>query len=280
MSVLKNKRRTSEIEYEYNYAHRIYKDIKGRMSRIPKRYYEEIRSPIMETCNEIYNDILNVSQLYTDEKKSKSSERFALCERILDEFENLIKYLYLYWNLSSSTNTSMKPVSAKSRKYLCKMINREISLIKGVAKYINADRSKKLKETTMTVYTYNQIKDVTFLKNLYHLQRNIIKLRKTLPLHERDCEILIAKKIAVDAFYNAFTANNIFPTNKSQYTRRKNLFRESISALYKINRPLGEVFMQGFGTNLAKENISKNIDEALKMIQTIQKTDAERFSEL
>lgn len=281
MSILKNNRRQSEIEYEYNYTHRLYREIKDRMDRVPRKYYDTVCQPILTSCNNIYMDILDVSQLYREDKKDKSDERLQLCMNIIDEIEVLIQNLYLYWNLSSWRNTSIKSIKFKSRKYLSKLINRQIGLILGVARYINSDKAESIKEVHMYPFNYKKIMETDFLKELYLFERNIIKIRKDLPTIERNAEILIAKTLAVKAFYCAYTANNTFPTTKREYTRRKNLFREAISSLYKINRPLGEVFMhESYVSNKMQAEASEHLNNALRMIQAVQKSDKERFSEL
>ena len=53
------------------------------------------------------------------------------------------KYFYYYWNLSSSTETSLKPIPYHSRVYLAEIINKETALIYGLAKSLDEKKSTK-----------------------------------------------------------------------------------------------------------------------------------------
>lgn len=82
MSVLKNKRRTSKIEYERNFIG-FYEYMNGRIDHMPRRWMRPLGIPMKEALNQIYDDVLMVSEMYID--KDPAKKRYMQCRKVVEE---------------------------------------------------------------------------------------------------------------------------------------------------------------------------------------------------
>ena len=101
-----------------------------------------------------------------------------------------------------------------------------------------------------------------------------------IPLAERDEEAKLACKYIRNAFYCAYSANSVIPTTKGEYSKRRRLFGEAISDLYRLNRPMVKMFMVHLFSNEDMETITQLVNESTRLLQGIQNSDKERFSAL
>lgn len=82
MSVLKNKRRTSKIEYEKNFLG-FYEYMMNLIDHIPKRWQKPLGAPMKEALNQMYDDVLLVSEMYIEKEQSKT--RYLQCRKVIEE---------------------------------------------------------------------------------------------------------------------------------------------------------------------------------------------------
>ena len=86
MTILKNDRRISQMEYERNYI-AIYDAIKQTISKVPSRHWYFLASPIIEKMNKTYDDVLELSEMYF--AKSPKKTRMRKCQEILSGIKDL-----------------------------------------------------------------------------------------------------------------------------------------------------------------------------------------------
>ena len=92
MSVLKNKRRTSKIEYEKNFLG-LYEYMMNLIDHIPKRWQRPLGAPMKEALNQMYDDVLLVSEMYIEKERSKTWITHA---RIASSYHAIRAMLELY----------------------------------------------------------------------------------------------------------------------------------------------------------------------------------------
>lgn len=277
MSVLKNKRRTSKIEYERNFIG-LYEYMMNLIDHMPKRYMQVLGKPMKDRLNEMYDKVMKISDMYIEKEPWK--ERYLLCRETIENLESFAEWVYLYWNLSDGRN-GIKRADDEKREFMTKMFNREIYLIAGVM--FRLDTRKKfgiIEVRYMQKFNAKEIEGITFLEKLYQLNKLVYPKVIRIPLAQRDEEAALACKYIRNAFYCAYSGNLIFPENKKQYDKRKRLIGEAISDMYRLDRPMLKLFMVHLFSNDDMEKITQLVNEATRYLLALQASDKDRFSGL
>lgn len=277
MSVLKNKRRTSKIEYERNFIG-LYEYMMNLIDHIPKRYMQMLGNPMKVRLNEMYDKVMKISDMYIEKEPWK--ERYLLCRETIEDLESFAEWVYLYWNLSDGRN-GIKRADDEKREFMSKMFNREIYLIAGIM--FRLDTRKKfgmIEVRYMQKFNAKEIEGIIFLEKLYQLNKLVYPKVIRIPLAQRDEEASLACKYIRNAFYCAYTGNLIFPENKKQYDKRKRLIGEAISDVYRLDRPMLKLFMVHLFSNEDMEKITQLVNEATRYLLALQASDKDRFSGL
>lgn len=276
MSVLKNKRRTSKIEYERNFIG-FYEYMNGRIDHMPRRWMRPLGIPMKEALNQIYDDVLMVSEMYID--KDPAKKRYMQCRKVVEELIAFQEWILLYWNLSDGRN-GIKWVDADGRKFMSECINREIYLLGGVMRRLDPKmKLGRMEVTYMKAFTRKDIEGIQFLERLYELNNLVYQKHIRIPMAERDEEASLACRYIRNAYYSAYSANFI-PTTKGEYQKRRRLLGEAISDLYRLNRPMVKMFMVHLFSNEDMETITRLVNESTRLLQGIQNSDKERYSAL
>ena len=277
MSVLKNKRRTSKIEYERNFIG-LYEYMMNLIDHIPKRYMQLLGNPMKVRLNEMYDKVMKISDMYIEKEPWK--ERYLLCRETIEDLESFAEWVYLYWNLSDGRN-GIKRADDEKREFMSKMFNREIYLIAGIM--FRLDTRKKfgmIEVRYMQKFNAKEIEGIIFLEKLYQLNKLVYPKVIRIPLAQRDEEAALACKYIRNAFYCAYSGNLIFPENKKQYDKRKRLIGEAISDMYRLDRPMLKLFMVHLFSNDDMEKITQLVNEATRYLLALQASDKDRFSGL
>lgn len=119
MSVLKNKRRTSKIEYEKNFLG-FYEYMMNLIDHIPKRWQRPLGAPMKEALNQFIEKAKrrwgaeNVYALKFDFKSFFASIPHAQCYRVLDELYDVMYGGYRltrrYWKQNTRLHRKRKVV--------------------------------------------------------------------------------------------------------------------------------------------------------------------------
>ena len=277
MTVLKNKQNTSALEYERNFMG-LYDYMKNLIDGFPRRWQKPLGKPMKDDLNGIYDRITKITDMYVE--KEAPRVRYKLCEETVRALEDYAKWIYLYWIISEGRN-GIKPAPLRKREFMAKMFNREIYLLAGVMSFLD----KKKKHGPITVHYMKEfhpddIKGVEFLEKLAELNSLVYPKSIRIPEAERDEEVAIACRLIRDAFYNAYEGNKEPVFDKESYTRRRRYLGNAISELYRVNRPMVKMFMVHLFSNEDMTTITNLINDSLKLLQSIQEADKERYGNL
>lgn len=276
MSVLKNKQRTSKIEYERNFLG-LYEYMNGKIDHMPRRWLKPLGLPMKEELNQIYDDVLLVSEMYIE--KDPARKRYMQCKKVIEELVAFQEWVYLYWIISDGRN-GIKWVDAGKREYMSEYVNKEIRLIGGVMHRLDPKmKFGRVKVLYMKPFTLKDIEGVDFLEKLYKLNNMVYPKSIRIPLAQRDEDVRLAAKYIRNAFFCAYNGNFI-PTTKKEYDKRRQLFGAAISDLYRLNRPMVKTFMSHLFSDDDSETITQLAKESVKILQTLQESDKERFADL
>lgn len=277
MSVLKNKRRTSKIEYERNFIG-FYEYMNGRIDHMPRRWMKPLGLPMKEALNQMYDDVLLVSEMYIEGDSAR--KRYMQCKRVVEELTAFQEWIYLYWIISDGRN-GIKWADSDRRKYMSIYLNKEIYLLGGVMHRLDPQKKLARPEVLyMKPFTKKDIEGVLFLEKLYALNDLVYPKSIRIPMAERDEEVRLACKYIRNAFFCAYSANSLIPSSKGEYSYRRKMFGEAISDLYRLNRPMVKLFMVHMFSDEDMETITQLVNEATRLLQGVQNSDKERFAAL
>lgn len=97
MSVLKNQRRLSRSEFEYNYC-LFYAEYADRVNRTSKRRMKWVGKPLLNAMNNALQSILNVNQ-YRFAKGDNIDKKIKSVNKAIDDIYNIQKPLLTYFNI-------------------------------------------------------------------------------------------------------------------------------------------------------------------------------------
>ncbi len=274
MSVKKNDRHLSCLEYENTFT-KIYNLLIRRIEKIPIRYNLHLSIPFQNVLNDIYKNIMELSNIYLHFVRW-GIDRYRLCNKILNMFDSLISFVYTYWNLSCKKN-GIKYLNYRKRQTMADYINKEITLIEGIMKKCNVDKSIAVHIPHIKAYDNKSIGHVVFLKNLKDLQCIIYKcaIRSNKKIRDAQFEILV--ELSRDAFYYAKTGNDILVSDDKTYKNRSKNITKSLDALYSMNRPVRELAYAEKLSEKELEKICRLISESIKILNSIRKSEREKY---
>lgn len=274
MSVKKNDRHVSCLEYENTFT-KIYNLLIIKIKKIPIRYNIHLSIPFQNILNEIYKDIMELSNLYLHSPKW-GIDRYRMCNKILSEFEKLISVIYAYWNLSCKKN-GIKYQNYKKRQNVADYVNKEIALIEGIMNKCNKDENIKPKIPHIKAFDNKSIGDVVFLKNLKNLQGIIYKCAVRSSKKIRDAQLEVLVELSMDAFYYAKTGNDILISDEKTYKSRNKNICKALDTLYSMNRPVRELAYADGLSEKELETICKLISETIKILNKIKISESEKY---
>lgn len=277
MSVRVNDRHLSDIEYENTYG-KLNEYISLKLRKLPRRYIHFLGKPFNEVLNSIYRDIIELTNLYML-GKHKSVDRYRLCAKILQSFEDVISLSYTYWNLSGGQKNEIKYINVRVRNFWSDFINKEIALVVGIMNKCNIDKNIIVDIPIIKPYTKNEINDTIFLKKLSELQRIIYKKAINTSKNFQDARMEMLVALSRSSLYNAMQGNSIYVNgNEKLYNKRKKLISNAIGELYAMNRPIKELSFSNIFSEKELESICNLLTECIKILKSIQEIDNNNFN--
>lgn len=264
MSVLKNKRGVSSIEFENTFSE-LYRFSSIYTSKIPKRKKKWLCVNIDKNMNLLYRNIMDINDLYF---KSKSDRSSYISETVLSSMEiikDLNKHLTVLWNIQECSINTMTRWASYLRK--------EALLLSKTA--CNDDIGFDI-----YILDWNAINRAAFLKNMSELHRythsKVINAKNN--FDDTDGCLLIS--LVNDAFYELILANAKISKTKEEYEIRRDHISKAISYLKEMNRPMLFYFnMMEYSERIMVEWSELLVNE-LKMLISLQNSDKERFKNL
>jgi hypothetical protein len=264
MSVLKNQRSIAENEYKRTFKE-LYRTIRMGIFKVAKRKQKWLCKDISKYLNGAFNDVLATTEGYFKNGIQQKNDLVKHAIMCLNELE---KPLLVLWNIEKYPQSKMINWSDLVYKEVC-LLN---ELLKGenVVEHMNK---------IMTI-NWKRIKSASFLSNMSQLHRVVHSKAIHIPNCYDDFDTSILIKQVDDAWYCLLKANEKYPKTKEDYEKRRKNISNAISALYKMQRPITSFFnIMQYSENTMK-SISTMINEEIKMLLSLQKSDKARFSDL
>lgn len=264
MSVLATQRTISVYEYE-NTFDEIYYMITDKLSRISKRKSKWTNAAIYKTLNDASENIMHIQELYRIDK-CRNDVRAENAIKAIRKIYQLKKPLLILW--------IVEDIEYKKIKRWCDCLNKELQLLAEIVD------NEEFEIDKFQIFERNKIREVQFLENMYVFTRkvhsHVIRLnRKYVDTYA--CKLL---RLVNNCMYDLWQGNLIYPTNRKMYLKRRNLFSEAIAYLKEAQRPITHLMLMKVFDEQTIENWSEIIEEELKLIHAINKSDKERFGKL
>lgn len=264
MSVLQSKRRIAKSEFENSFSE-LYQLSMTQTSKIPKRRQKWLCPDIDNRMNEIYRDLMQISDAYFRDKTERFEFTAEMAKRTMPKFNTIEKPLMMLWNVQRYETGSMVRWVTK--------IKREVDLL-------NRMHDDESVQCEVSVLDWRAINNANFLYNMSILHRythgKVANAYKTYDGTQGSLLISIVN----DAFYELILANKSIPTTKSEYEERRQHISNAITYLKEMNRPMLFYFnLMQYSERIMNEWSELLVSE-LKMLASLQRSDKERFKTL
>ena len=265
MAVLASQRSIAREQYVTHFG-KLYGYTEERINKIPKRKKMWLSTPIIETMNRIYNDILSTNNPYY---------KFELCE--LDRLEqaryitsnllSLQKPLLSLWNIEDYKEKSMVA--------WIEMINEEIYYL-GLYGGAKPRKGKNY----MFILDKKAINKMDFLKNMCELQKYIYTrvVSSSTSCKEMRGRFLI--DLADEAMYRVMKANSRYQKTKADYEERKKNLSIAMNCLNKMQPMMLSFFQIMDYSNSIMKEWCELFDKEMLLLSKVMKSDKERFKNL
>lgn len=264
MSVLARNRKLASTEFEMNCA-RLVKLTVRRADNIPNRYKKFIKPRLCGMVTAAYHDCIMANECERRTEAGKQ-ERVKLMDHSIRKLLRMQKPLLVYWSLFDTKEGGIKE--------WVELINKEIALLNGAAGYTMEVRPVPM------IQIFNLHSDAIFVMKMRNLHKFTYQKICKVPLEYKDHlsdEIL---RFADDALYYTMQGNSSIPTNKAQYEVRDKRFRRAIDNLNGMQRPLYALWNVMEYSENTMDEWAGIINETLKLLQAVRKSDRERFGKL
>lgn len=266
MSVIVAKRNLSKIQYVESFRQlQLY--TQKKLEKIPKRKRKWLRDPIAKIMNETFDMIIEIANdyfLYGIKILSKQDS----ARLIIDSLLSLQKPLLSLWNIENYLYPT------KKMEYWCKLINEEVRqiAIMGNIELNNYDK--------MFILDYTGIEQMNFLSNMCDLHWFVHSKLTSLNEHIRATGGLCLIKLIDEALFRVFNANRIYPTTKEEYELRAENISIAIKCLKEMEIPMLSLFtLELFSEGVMRQWV-KQLNEEMKMLNGLQKSDKTKFKNL
>lgn len=264
ISVLRSKREISKSEFENSFKN-LYEHSIKQTNNIPNRKKYWLATNIEGILVDTYLMIMELNEdIYRRHDCYYTEEELERFRNILIKLHDLEKPLIVLWNIE---NYEMKKMVSWA-KLLQNSYNMVIkkSGIKWEYEFMVLDRVK--------------MKEVKFLGNLSELHKYThSKVINAPRMYDSNTGNIIIRLID-ETLYLVCEANRKKPQTKKQYDKRCEKLEKAIKNLYMMQRSMLSYYnLVGYSERIYNE-WSKMLMDEIKMLQGLQKSDKEKYSNL
>jgi len=264
MAVLRSKREIAKSEFQSTMCN-LYDYSLNRTKDIAKRRKKWLSANIDAIMNRAYSEVMSSSTMYFETKEQREECVRKSATEAMYILYSLQKPLLVMWNIEHYDYDDMIEWA--------NFIRKEQSLLLKTA-------GKEEHPVKLVVLDWNLIDRVNFLHNMSELHRytHCKVANAEIKYDETQGKMLI--ECVNDAFYHVMVANAKVPTTKKEYEKRKAHISKGIDSLRHMNKPLLFYFNLMHYSEETMEEWSDMLEQELKMLYSIQRSDHNRFSKL
>lgn len=265
MSVPLHRRELSQYEYVRAFLE-LYAEAEYRIAETSKRRKRWIGDPIMSQLNEIYDDIMTMSdEYYKYGINLKSNSEKALF--VINKLVNLQKPLFSFWNISDYDERRMNILASK--------VNEVIKQLANMGGIDNSDL-----RYSVFIIDKDKSEELEFLKNMKLLHKFIHSKVTSMPVRYANTKGKLIMDLSDEALLHVFEANRKYPTTIEMYEDRKIHIESALNCLRNMETPIFSLFVLRDYTNDAMEQWARLINKEEALLTGLLKSDEKQFNYL
>lgn len=263
MAVLRSKRTLSQFEFEHSFS-TLYQFTSNKIGALPKRRHQWLGLELSVKMNNIFDKIMEVNEGYFP-RETKKEQKQNLINSSIKELLSTEKPLMVLWNIEG---------------YSTKQMVAWVTLFNNELEILNKMLDEPCDTQRIQILDWRAIMSVKFMSNIFELHRIIHGKVVRMPSKFDNTHSSLLINLIDEAMYSLVKANSKIPKTAEEYKKRRENMSNAISALHKIQRPLIFFFNVMQYSEKTLEDITKRIDEELKMLYALTRSDKERFGAL
>lgn len=263
MAVLRSKRVISKNEFEHTFTD-FYRFSAQKTASISKRRKRWLCWKFDAKLNSLFSTIMEVNEGYFD-RMTKREAKEELLKTALTQLVDLEKPLMVIWNVEQYEIRRMVAWAS--------FIDKEVDVLNNMLE-------QSIATEKIQILDWRVILNIQFLNNIFELHRLIHGKVAKAPNKYDDTYSTLLIDLIDEAMYSLAKANRRIPKTAVEYNERKKYISTAIGCLRKMQRPLIFYFnvMNYSENSLCK--ISEKINEELKLLYALNRSDKERFGKL
>ena len=240
---------------------RLYDYTEEKLSKMAKRKYRWLGSPIAEKMNGMRDEIMQIFDQYYDSGKILQEQCYSVIMGLL----SLQKPLIALWNVEGYTVRRME-----KWKFLIETEINHLADHGGIRK----------RDGYMFILDYEAINRLDCMRNMSQLHKMIYTKSISLPSYCRETKGSYLMQIADTALYHMARGNRKIPETKEEYEARKKDFSRALNCIRSMEQPMFAVFNLMNYSNETMEEIAGLITETENLLKGLMDSDEERFAAL
>lgn len=250
-----------------------------RVRRVPKRRWKTAVVPLLQAMNDAFAMIMCIEEDPVRGTKTAAKTRYHRIVEAQRRIMEMEKPLWVFWNIAGDPNEyRMKYWKPKQRANLCAEVNEKVLAQLYDMQKKSSAYEPELDKGLMCLryYTEEEIDKAQFLQTLREFHRmthgKVLRLNATI----RDADGSLLLRFADIAWYYAVHGNQLKLNVPEERAERKKEFSVAISALYKAQRPLFNLFSIGDYSNREMKEWTSLLNDATRLLLAVQNSDNRR----
>ena len=266
MSVLAEKRKIAFTEFEMQCS-RCVEQTEQRCSSIPVRSKKFIKPKLMYHVVAAYHAAIMANE-HEWKTETGKAERVKLMDEAIKQLLLMQKPLVVYWSLFDTKDGGIEDWKGN--------INKAIVLLNAAAGFHDGERELPMIRSFKLKYS----EDAIFVSKVRAFHKFTYQKLYRVPEEYKNRLTDEISSFADNVLYSVLRGNEGIPENAKQYKTRDGYFRKAIDNLNGMQRPLYALWnIMEYDENTMDEWASL-MNECIKMIQGVRKSDRERFGKL
>ena len=272
MAIHVSDRTLSRLEYE-DLFRELYREMRKKMERVPKRRWNTSARPMMEAMNAAYDAVTRIEEDPIRGTKRAADTRYRMITNAQKRIKEVERPLWTWWNICGDIDEpDMKEQGWEKRARLCDRFNRILGLLRDMQ-----TASSRYDPTTdrggiiMRYYTEAEIEKATFLRRLRELHRMTHGKHIRRSRIARDAESGLLTELIDTAWYYAVNGNRLRTDSPDENEIRRKCFHTALSALRRAERQLFDLFDNEPLSNREMDEWMGLMNESIRLLAAVAK---------
>lgn len=260
------------MEYE-DLFRELYREIRKRMERIPKRRWETIAKPMLTAMNAAYDAITRIEEDPIRGTKTAAATRYSRIQEAQKRIREIERPMWVWWSISEDEDEpDMRGQDLGKRQRLCDRFNRILAILRNMQTNSSRyDPKEDPGEIQMRYYTETEIRKAQYLSKLQELQRMTHGKHIRMSRIARDAESALLVELVNRAWYYAVNGNRCKTYIPEENRKRRKWLSMALSALRRAERQMFDLFTNENLSNREMTEWMELMDESIRLTASVLK---------